>query len=68
MNVIQNILKLSIAERLLLLEKLWDSIPTEEIAISVSQKNELDKRLSRLKKGETKFLTWDEVKKNLHKK
>jgi len=68
MNPIQNILRLSTSERLLLLEKIWDSIPADEININAAQKLELDKRLSRLKRGETKFLTWEEVKKNLHRK
>ena len=68
MSTIENILKLSIAERLLILEKIWNSIPSNEITITNSQKKELDKRLTRMKKGETKFFTWDEVKKNLHNK
>ena len=68
MSTVQSILKLSTAERLLLLEELWNSIPSNEITIKDSHKKELDKRLSRMKKGETKFFTWDEVKKNLHKK
>jgi putative addiction module component (TIGR02574 family) len=67
MNNLQNILKLSTAERLLLLEELWNSIPANEIAIKDSHKRELDKRLARLKRGETKFFTWEEVKKNLYK-
>ncbi len=67
MNNIQNILKLSTAERLLLLEEVWNSIPSNEITIKDSHKKELDKRLARMKRGETKFFTWDEVKKNLHK-
>ena len=65
MNNVQTILKLSTAERLLLLEKLWNSIPSDEITMKDSHKKELDKRLLRMKKGETKFFTWDEVKKNL---
>ncbi len=67
MSNFQNILKLSTAERLLLLEELWNSIPSNEISIKDSHKKELDKRLSRLKRGETKFYTWEEVKKNLRK-
>ncbi|HTA27955.1 MAG TPA: addiction module protein [Bacteroidia bacterium] len=68
MRTVQNILKLSTAERLLLLEELWNSIPSSEIAIKDSHKKELDKRLLRMKRGETNFFTWDEVKKNLHHK
>jgi putative addiction module component (TIGR02574 family) len=68
MESYNNLFKLSIAERLLLLEKLWDSIPANKIAVTKAQKAELNKRLARLEKGETKFFTWDEVKKNLHQK
>jgi putative addiction module component (TIGR02574 family) len=64
MSNLQNILKLSIAERLLLLEELWNSIPSGEISIKDSHKKELDKRLARMKRGETRFFTWDEVKRN----
>jgi len=67
MGNLQNILKLSTAERLLLMEELWNSIPISEIPLKDSHKKELDRRLFRIKKGETKFLTWEEVKKNLHK-
>ena len=65
---IENILKLSIAERLLLLEKIWDSIPANKVTVTNAQKKELDKRMARIKRGETKFFSWDEVKKNLPKK
>ena len=68
MNSSDNVFKLSIAERLLLLEKLWDSIPTDKLTVTKAQKAELDKRLLRLEKGETKFFTWDEVKKELKNK
>jgi len=65
---INEILKLSVSERLLLLEQIWSSIPSEKLSISKIQQQELDKRLERLESGETRFLTWDDVKKNLHKK
>jgi putative addiction module component (TIGR02574 family) len=68
MNNFQNILKLSTPERLLLLEQFWNSIPSNEIAMKDSHKKELDKRLLRMNRGETKFFTWDEVKKNLRNK
>lgn len=65
---INEILKLSIAERLSLLEKIWSSIPSENITLSESQKKELDSRIERVEDGQAKYLTWDEVKKQLHKK
>lgn len=65
---INDILKLSVSERLLLLEQIWSSIPADKVSLSKSQQEELDKRLERMNNGQTRFLTWDEVKKNLHKK
>jgi len=65
---INEILKLPISERLLLLEKIWNSIPSDNLSLTNVQEMELDRRIERLQKNETKFLTWDEVKKSLHKK
>jgi putative addiction module component (TIGR02574 family) len=65
---INDILRLSVAERLRILEKIWSSITTDEIQITTEQKKELDKRLERMKKGETKFFTWEQVKTNLRRK
>ncbi|MEO5572202.1 MAG: addiction module protein [Bacteroidia bacterium] len=64
---INAILKLSVAERILLIEKLWDSLNTNELEISDAQKKELDKRLLRIKKGETKFYKWEDVKQRYKK-
>jgi putative addiction module component (TIGR02574 family) len=64
---INEILKLSAAERILLIEKIWDSLNTNELEVSDVHKKELDKRLARIKKGETKFYRWEEVKSGLKK-
>lgn len=66
MKYLEEIIQLSAAERLLLLEELWNSIPTNEIVLRNSHKRELDRRLARMKSGGTKFFTWEQVKKNLH--
>ncbi|MCF8460441.1 MAG: addiction module protein [Flavobacteriales bacterium] len=63
---IQEIQSLSNAEKILLVEQIWDSIDKNAINLSVAQKKELDKRLEQHAKGETKFRSWDEVKKRLH--
>ena len=68
MNVINNILKMSVADRLLLVEQIWNSIPAEDIQYTQAQQKELDKRLARMKKGETKFIKWEEAKAKLHGK
>ena len=65
---IDEILKLSEAERLLAMEKIWDSLDHKKLSINNSQKEELDRRISRYKAGETTFYSWDEVKTELHRK
>jgi putative addiction module component (TIGR02574 family) len=63
----QEILDLSVAERILMIEKIWDSINPNDIQLSVSHEQELDARLARYKKGETSFFSWDEIKNELNK-
>ena len=67
---IKEIKKLSIAERIILVEKIWDSIPenSEEITISPSDQKKLNKRLELLKSGKAKTTTWDSVKNKLRKR
>ena len=62
---LQEILQLSAAERILIMEKIWDSIERDNLEITTPQKAELDKRLARYKSGQTKFSTWDEVKRDI---
>ena len=64
---IQAIQKLSTAERLLLLEKIWNTITPDEVPMTNAQKKELDHRLEHLKKGETKLFSWEEVRSALRK-
>jgi putative addiction module component (TIGR02574 family) len=63
---ISEIQGLSNAEKILLVEQIWDSIDKEDIHLSESQKKELDRRLEQNAKGETKFSSWEEVKNRLH--
>lgn len=66
-NLTQEILKLSVAERIQLVEDLWDSIvrAPELVPVTDAQKDELDQRLERFAQGATTARTWEEVKKNL---
>ncbi len=65
---IQEILKLSINERILLAETIWDSIvlderlKSEDLPISQAQKEELLSRLRDFESGKSKTYTWEEVK------
>lgn len=66
MKNMKEILNLSVAERILMMEKIWDSIEHDSLTISDAQKHELDKRLDRFKQGKTKFYSWEDIKKDLH--
>lgn len=63
---LKDILKLSVAERILLVEEIWDSIasgPSEEVSsLTAAQKNEIDRRLALYRSGQTKTYSWKEVK------
>ena len=66
MDAIEEILKLSTAERILLVEKIWDSVSHENIDITKQQTEELERRLERFKSGNTKFYSWDEIKQTIN--
>ncbi|MEN9523180.1 MAG: hypothetical protein RL065_1557 [Bacteroidota bacterium] len=70
MNLQQQILKLSIPERILMVENIWDSIAAENenIQLTIAQKKELDKRLEKLEKGEGKLSSWEDVKARVQSK
>ena len=55
--------KLSLADRILLLEEVWDSIADEPEAweLTQEQKNELDQRISAYEANPQSTFTWDEV-------
>ncbi|MDA2930031.1 addiction module protein [Acidobacteria bacterium AH-259-O06] len=59
--------KLSAEEKLRLIEELWESLRQvpEAIPFTDSQRQELDRRLDELDRGETQTVPWDEVKKRL---
>lgn len=66
MIAMQEILEMSVAERILMIEKIWDSIDPNSIQLSKAHEQELDRRLDRYQKGETTFVTWDSIKKELN--
>lgn len=69
MTLTQEILKLSVAERIQLLEDLWDSIAStpDQLPVTEAQKTELDRRRQRFEQGATATRTWGEVKENLRR-
>ena len=66
-NSLENIKKLSIAERILIVEDIWDSIISseEDFPITDVQKIELDSRLEAYYKNPKEGKSWEEVKDNI---
>ncbi len=62
-----NIEKMSAEERLRLIEVLWESLRTrpESVPLTQAQREELDRRLDELDRGETETIPWEEVKQRL---
>ena len=66
----QNYLNLSIPERVLLVEDIWDSIVDEsdDLPLTAPQKDELEQRLLDHKKNSQNNIQWDELKKYVFSK
>jgi putative addiction module component (TIGR02574 family) len=66
---VSEILQLSVAERIQIVEDIWDSIgeSPEELALSEAEKLELDKRLERYRENPDEGIQWETLKKNLSK-
>ncbi|HWB63998.1 MAG TPA: addiction module protein [Chitinophagales bacterium] len=63
MDIRQEIKKLSDAEKILLVEEIWDSLETENKSfLSEEKKMFLDERLEAIQKGEATFVSLDEIK------
>jgi putative addiction module component (TIGR02574 family) len=62
--------KMSIAERILVVEDIWDNIAqeSESIILTDSQKEELDRRLTLYRSNPNMGSSWDEVKQRILKK
>ena len=56
--------KLSIPDRILLVEEIWDTIADENEAFELTeaQKRELDRRLESARADPTQGRTWEEIK------
>lgn len=62
MNHLNDILHLSVQEKLQLIEKIWESIDPNSVEVSGSQKEELDRRLEKLRSGNMEFSSWEDVR------
>jgi putative addiction module component (TIGR02574 family) len=67
---IEELLKLSVAERIQLVEDLWDSIAAdpEALPLTEEQKAELDRRLAEHRADPDPAIPWSEVRERLYKK
>jgi putative addiction module component (TIGR02574 family) len=67
---IEDLLKLSVAERIQLVEDLWDSIAAdpEGLPLTEAQKEELDRRLEEHEADPDSAIPWAEVRERLYKK
>ena len=65
----KDVLELSVAERILLVEEIWDSIATrpEEVPVTDAQRRELNRRLRAYRESPDATLTWDEVRESLRR-
>jgi len=60
---LEEIKRLALAERIVLVEEIWNSIVKEEEALPVSEETKaiLDARLEKWKESPERLITWDEV-------
>ncbi len=62
---IKEINKLSVKERISMIGEIWETIDRDKIKVTDAQKLEVQERIARYKKGESKFFTWEEIKSEL---
>ena len=63
-----NIDGLSPEERLNLIEHLWDSLGDDDVPLTAAQRDELDRRLDDMERGEVTGIPWEDVLKRLRKR
>jgi putative addiction module component (TIGR02574 family) len=63
-NLTEEAKKLSVAERILLVEEIWDSIAEDNgcFELSEAQKQELDRRLESFRLNPSQGRAWEEIK------
>lgn len=66
-TLLAEISKLTLAERILLVEEIWNSVAadSESRAITESEKEELDQRLAAYRRSPESGSTWEDVKARL---
>jgi putative addiction module component (TIGR02574 family) len=63
-QMIESLKTLSVAERIQLVEDLWDTIAAvqEDFGLSEAQQGELERRLDAVERNQSPLSSWDEVK------
>ena len=68
-QLLEQISKLSLEEKIVLVEKIWDDIAdssdAQEIVISPELEAELERRYQLLKEGKTGLHSWEDIEKSL---
>lgn len=64
---IQDILKMPTSDRLDILEQIWESINLDEIKITHTQQEELDRRIALHESGKAEWLSMEDLKSRLDK-
>lgn len=69
-NIMDEILKLSVTERIKMMETIWDSIDNEMDTVKVYEETTLmlDERIEYHRQNPTEGITWQEVRDKLSKK
>jgi putative addiction module component (TIGR02574 family) len=69
-QIMQDILKMSVPERILMVEAIWDSIAEndEQVELSAETKQLLDERLEAHKNNPEEGSSWEEVKARIKSK
>lgn len=64
---VADILELSVAEKIQIVEDIWDSISSspEKLPLSETEKAKLDARLENYKQSPNDGISWETLKKNL---
>lgn len=64
---LSDILDLSVAERIELVQEIWDSIAEvpDELILTEDQKKELDRRAAKLREDPSSGVLWEDIKSSL---
>ncbi|MCY7410723.1 MAG: addiction module protein [Chitinophagales bacterium] len=66
MQLIEEILKLNTADKILLIEKVWDRISPEKKPVPETHLIETRRGIEAIKNGEVSLSSWEEVRNRIH--